>query len=73
MRELHDKAVQLVQVVPLSEEVLSPLKFRTPRFAFFRQKAFDHVAEALHTNPQLVPGFRARLLRPTLVKLDNVT
>jgi hypothetical protein len=72
VRELHDQVVQHVQIVTFSEKVLGPLEFRTPRLAFFRKKTFDHVAEALHADPQLVPGFRTRLLGPTLVKLDNV-
>jgi hypothetical protein len=72
-RELHDQVVQHVQVVTFSEKVLRPLEFRTPRIAFFRQKTLDHVAEALHADPQLVPGFRTRLLRPTLVELYDVT
>jgi hypothetical protein len=65
--------VQHVQVVTFSEKVLGPLEFRTPRLAFFRQKTFDHVAEALHADPQFVPGFRTMLLRPTPVQLDDVT
>jgi hypothetical protein len=65
--------VKHVEVVAFSEKVLGPLQFLTPGLAFFRQKTFDHVAEALHTDPQVVPGFRSRLLRPTFVKLYNVT
>jgi hypothetical protein len=65
--------VQHIQVVTFSEKVLGPLQFLTPGLAFFWQKTFDHVAEALHANPQVVPGFRSRLFRPTLVQLDDVT
>lgn len=56
-----------------SEKVLGALQFLTPGLAFFRQKTFDHIAEALHANPQIVPGFRSRLLRPALVQRDDVT
>jgi len=64
--------VKHVEVVAFSEKVLGSLELRSPRLALFRQKTFDHVAEALHADPQFVPGLRGRLLRPTFVKLDDV-
>src|SRR5579872_3922682 len=70
-RELQEEIVQDVEIVPLSKQVLSPLEFRAPSLALFRQEALDHIAEALCVQAQLVPDLRDWLLRPALVKLDH--
>jgi hypothetical protein len=71
-REFRDQILQDIQIVPFSEQVLSPLEFRAPRLALFRQETLDHVPEALYRDAQLVPRLRAWLLRPALVKINDV-
>src|SRR5260370_36169127 len=70
-RKLRDQFVQDVQVVSLSQHVLSLLEFRAPRFAFCEQTTLHHVAEALYADAQVVPDIRAGLFSPTLMKIDD--
>lgn len=70
-RVLQDKLVQNVQVVSFSKQVLSLLDFRVPCFAFFWQETLNHITETFHANTQVVPDFRAWLLGPALMKVDD--
>jgi hypothetical protein len=63
--------VQPIEIVPFSKQILSPLDFRAPLLALFRQKTLDHVPEALYRDAQLVPGVRIGLLGPALVQIDD--
>jgi hypothetical protein len=70
-RQLHDELVQNVEVVSFSKQILSLLDFRTPCFALRGQKTLHHVAEAFYADAQFVPDFRACLLCPALMQIDD--